>query len=190
MNWIHRKICRSGWWRNYVELELLPWALPDRLVGEDALEVGPGPGLTTAVLARQSAKLTVLEIDPKLAESLRINENLNGIEVVEGDATKMPFLTDRFSTVFSFTMLHHIPTPNLQDEMLNETFRVLRPDGFFVGSDSLWSPLFGLAHIGDTMVLVKPEGFKARLAKSGFTDIQIEKGRKAFRFSARKPRQP
>ena len=107
--------------------------------------------------------------------------------MVEGDATKMPFLADRFTTVFSFTMLHHIPTPSLQDEMLNETFRVLRPNGFLVGSDSLWSPLFGLAHIGDTMVLVKPEEFKARLAKSGFIDIQIEKGRKAFRFRALKP---
>lgn len=187
MNWIHRKICRSGWWRNYVELELLPWALPDRSAGEDALEVGPGPGLTTAILAKQSAKLTVLEIDPKLAESLRVNEKLNGVEVVEGDATSMPFVSDRFTTVFSFTMLHHIPSASLQDKMLHETFRVLRPDGFLIGSDSLWSPLFGLAHIGDTMVMVKPEEFKSRLERSGFIDIQIEKGRKAFRFSARKP---
>lgn len=187
MNLIHRLICRSSWWRRYVEQDLLPWALPDRLAAEDALEVGPGPGLTTAILARQSAKLTVLEIDPKLAESLRVNEKLNGVEVVEGDATKMPFITDRFTTVFSFTMLHHIPSANLQDEMLKETFRVLRPNGIFVGSDSLWSPLFGLAHIGDTMVLVRPEEFKSRLERCGFIDIQVEKSRKAFRFSAMKP---
>ena len=187
MNWIHRKICRSGWWRNYVEQELLPWVLADRIVGEDALEVGPGPGLTTAILSKQSSKLTVLEIDQKLAESLRANERLNGVEVVEGDATLMPFVSDRFTTVFSFTMLHHIPSARLQDKMLDETFRVLRPNGCFIGSDSLWSPLFGLAHIGDTMVMVKPAEFKSRLANCGFTDIQVEKGRKAFRFSGRKP---
>ncbi|HQR05621.1 MAG TPA: class I SAM-dependent methyltransferase, partial [Gemmatales bacterium] len=174
MNWIHRKVCRSGWWQRYVEEELLPWVLRDTHSGEDALEVGPGPGLTTAILAKQLEKLTVLEIDPRLAESLRVNERLSGIEVVEGDATKMPFVTDRFTSVFSFTMLHHIPSTTLQDEMLRESFRVLRPEGYFLGSDSLWSPLFGLAHIGDTMVLVKPDEFSQRLARSGFIDIQIE----------------
>lgn len=187
MNWIHRKICRSGWWRKYVEQELLPWVLADLIAGEDALEVGPGPGLTTAILSKQSPKLTVLEIDQKLAESLRANERLRCVEVVEGDATSMPFVSDRFTTVFSFTMLHHIPSTRLQDKMLNETFRVLRPMGCFIGSDSLWSPLFGLAHIGDTMVMVKPEEFKSRLENCGFIDIQVEKGRRAFRFSARKP---
>ncbi len=58
MNWIHRKICQSGWWRNYLEQELLPWALADRLADEDALEVGPGPGLTTAILAKKWPNLT------------------------------------------------------------------------------------------------------------------------------------
>ncbi len=187
MNWIHRKICRSGWWRNYVEQDLLPWVLADGFTGEDALEVGPGPGLTTAILAMHAPKLTVLEIDVELAESLRANGKLKGVEVVQGDATSMPFVSDRFTTVFSFTMLHHIPSEALQDKMLNETFRVLRPDGHFIGSDSLWSPLFGLAHIGDTMVMVESGEFIYRLENCGFIDIKVEKGRKAFRFSARKP---
>ncbi len=99
----------------------------------------------------------------------------------------MPFVSDRFTTVFSSTMLHHIPSASLQDKMLNETFRVLRPNRSFIGSDSLWSPLFSLAHICDTMVMVKPEEFKSRLERSGFIDIQIEKGRNAFRFRALKP---
>jgi SAM-dependent methyltransferase len=187
MNWIHRQICRSGWWRNYVEKDLLPWVLQSAELGDDLLEIGPGPGLTTAVLVSRAKKLTALEIDPKLAASLRSNDKLKRVEIVEGDATAMPFSADRFANVLSFTMIHHIPSVTLQDKMLAEAFRVLRPNGTFVGSDSIWSPTFGLAHIGDTMVLVNPGNFEARLASVGFTGIKIEKGRKAFRFAARKP---
>jgi SAM-dependent methyltransferase len=186
MNWIHRQICRSGWWRNYVEKDLLPWVLQSAELGDDLLEIGPGPGLTTAVLADRAKKLTALEIDPKLAASLRSNDKLKRVEIVEGDATAMPFENDRFASVLSFTMIHHIPSATLQDKMLSEAFRVLRPNGTFVGSDSIWSPIFGLAHIGDTMVLVNPEKFGARLTSAGFTSIVIERSRKAFRFLAKK----
>ncbi|MBL8821117.1 MAG: class I SAM-dependent methyltransferase [Planctomycetia bacterium] len=187
MNWIHRQICRSGWWRRYVERDLLPWVLQAVELGDKLLEVGPGPGLTTTILADRSNKLTALEIDPKLAQFLRSNANLSGVEVVEGDATAMPFAESSFASVLSFTMMHHIPSASLQDKMLTEAYRVLRPNGTFIGTDSIWSPIFGLAHFGDTMILINPDTFESRLSNAGFTEIEIEKRRKAFRFRARKP---
>ena len=54
-------------------------------------------------------------------------------------------------------MLHHVPSPALQDRLLAEVARVLAPGAWLVGSDSLVSPLFRLAHWGDTMVLVDPD---------------------------------
>ena len=57
------------------------------------------------------------------------------VEVVETDATAMPFPDGSFSTVLSFTMLHHVPSVTLQDQLLAEAWRVLRPGGVFAGTD-------------------------------------------------------
>jgi hypothetical protein len=54
------------------------------------------------------------------------------------------------------------------------------------GSDSVWGPLFALAHWGDTMVLSDPDTFAARLERAGFTGAEVERGRGAFRFRARR----
>ena len=52
--------------------------------GEDVLELGPG--LTTDVLREQAARLTALEIDPRLASSLQERIKNANVEVVEADA--------------------------------------------------------------------------------------------------------
>src|ERR1700689_1001270 len=41
MNEEHTKICSSAEWAEYVERDLLPWALGVRNLGDDVLEVGP-----------------------------------------------------------------------------------------------------------------------------------------------------
>ena len=87
------------------------------------------------------------------------------------------------------TMLHHVPSPELQDRLLREVYRVLRPGSPFVGSDSLTSPLFRLVHLFDTLVPVAPDGFAARLEAAGFGEVDVEKAKGAFRFRARKPGQ-
>ena len=108
------------------------------------------------------------------------------VRVVEGDATNMAFENGSFSTVVALTMLHHVPSVELQDRLLAEVHRVLRPGGVFLGTDSRWSWPFQLIHIGDTMVIVDPFTFKARLERVGFAQITVESVARAFRFRARK----
>jgi 16S rRNA A1518/A1519 N6-dimethyltransferase RsmA/KsgA/DIM1 with predicted DNA glycosylase/AP lyase activity len=81
---------------------------------EDVLELGPGLGLTTDVLRERAARLTAVEIDPRLASLQERMKNTN-VEVVEADAMAMPFPDGSFSAVLSFTMLHHVPSVTLQD---------------------------------------------------------------------------
>jgi SAM-dependent methyltransferase len=99
----------------------------------------------------------------------------------------MPFGDGRFSTVVSFTMLHHVPSAEQQDRILAEVRRVLRPGGTFAGSDSTASVVFRLAHLFDTMVVVDPDSFAARLAAAGFVEPHVTKAKGVFRFQASRP---
>jgi SAM-dependent methyltransferase len=186
MNTFHRWYCRSATWRDTVRERLLPWVLAGIDLGADVLEVGPGPGLTTDVLAERVPRLTCVEKDPALAAALARRAGA-GVEVVEGDATDLQFPAGRFSGAVSCTMLHHVPSAALQDRLLAEVARVLAPGAWLVGSDSLGSLLFRIAHFGDTMVLVDPDSLGARLERAGFTDVRVDRVDRSFRFRARRP---
>ena len=159
-------------------MEMLPWALKDVDLGQDLLEVGPGPGLTTDFLRVRFQRVTALEVDPALADSLKRRMSGTNVTVIQGDATALPFEDGQFSGAVAFTMLHHVPSPTLQDRLLCEVHRILRPGGMFAGTDSVWSPGLWLIHIGDTLVPVDPRTFKSRLESVGFADIHIELGRR------------
>jgi SAM-dependent methyltransferase len=138
------------------------------------------------VLAERVPHLTCVEKDPALAASLARRRGSDRIEVVEADATDLPFPAGRFSGAVSCTMLHHVPSPAHQDRLLAEVARVLAPGAWLVGSDSLVSTLFRLAHWGDTMVLVDPDSFGGRLERAGFSDVRVVRVERAFRFQARR----
>jgi ubiquinone/menaquinone biosynthesis C-methylase UbiE len=163
---------------------VIPWALDGLDPGEDVLELGPGPGLTTDVLRERAARLTAVELDPQLASSLQERMKNTNVEVVEADATAMPFPDGSFSAVLSFTMLHHVPSVTLQDQLLAEAWRVLRPGGVFAGSDTALGALLQLAQIGDTMVPVDPAALSHRLKTAGFDEVEVKKGLGEFRFQA------
>jgi ubiquinone/menaquinone biosynthesis C-methylase UbiE len=138
------------------------------------------------LLREITPRLTAIEVDRHLAAALRLRLRGTNTHVVTGDATAMPFGSE-FSACVSFTMLHHVPSPELQDKVLREVWRVTQPGGLFVGSDSLGGFFMRMIHIGDTLVLVDPETFGTRLEAAGFEVLEIEKNRDAFRFRARRP---
>lgn len=187
MNRAHNLVCSSGWWDRAVERELLPWALEGVELGDDVLEFGPGFGATTRVLARRCRQLHVLELDEEYCRRLR-SELGDTVTVTRGDATSMPFEDQRFSAVVCFTMLHHIPSRQLQDRALAEAARVLRPGGVFAGSDSVGGGvLFRAIHIGDTLNLVDPGTFGTRLSAAGLAQPEIRTAKKSFRWRALRP---
>jgi len=187
MNTFHRWYCRSANWARQLQETVLPWVIRDYELGTDVLEIGPGPGLATEILRERYPRLTCIEIDEKLATSLKARMAGTNVEVHQGDATAMAFPDASFSGAISMTMLHHVPSAELQDRLLAETFRVLRPGGAFVGSDSTVNLKFRLAHVFDTMVLVEPASFGQRLEAAGFTDVAVREGKGSFRFRAKKP---
>ena len=94
----------------------------------------------------------------------------------------------RFSGAVCFTMLHHIPSDELQDRAFGEVARVLRPGGTFAGTDSLGTgKLFRLIHVGDVLRPIDPDGLPRRLEQAGLTESRVSLGDRSLRFSARKP---
>lgn len=187
MNEAHLIACASPEWAETVSKWIIPWVTDGIDLGDDVLEVGPGPGLTTDVLREMVPRLTAVEIDPDLAAALRTRLEGTNVEVRCADATRTGLDADRFSGALSLTMLHHVPSPELQDALLAEVGRVLRPGGVFVGMDGLDNPDLRERHRDDTYVPVDPDRLPERLAAAGFSDIEVTTNDLALRFRATAP---
>jgi ubiquinone/menaquinone biosynthesis C-methylase UbiE len=183
----HRCACASDEWRATVRDFIMPWVLADVDLGDDVIELGPGFGATTDVLRERVSRLTVVEIDPELAGALGQRLADTNVVVVEGDATTLDFPDGRFSGATCFSMLHHVGSPALQDRLLSEARRVLRPGGVIAATDSLDSPDLRSFHHDDTFIPIDPADLPRRLENAGFAGIEVQENEFAWRAVARRP---
>jgi SAM-dependent methyltransferase len=147
------------------------------------LEIGPGPGAATGWLCQRVGRLAALEQDEPAAAALAAR--FPDVQVTVGDATRMSYPDCSFDSVGSFTMLHHVPTTTLQNQILAEALRVLRPGGVLVGSDSLPGNGLHQFHEGDTCHPVEPAALLVRLQTLGFAAVMVAVD-DVLRFTARK----
>jgi SAM-dependent methyltransferase len=171
----HLSFLASERWAQMLQSDLLPWLLAGRSLGDDVLEVGPGPGVTTELLRTLSPAVTAVELDGSLAAQLRERFAGTHVEVVHADAARSPFLDGRFSAVVCFHMLHHVPSAAEQDAVFAEVARVLRPGGAFLCVDALDIEILRTAHReqGETFVPLDPANLHARLTAHGFTEVEV-----------------
>jgi SAM-dependent methyltransferase len=186
MNENHAQLCPSPGWASYIQDEVLPSLVAIADLGENMLELGPGPGAATEWLRSRVTRLVAVEADETAATLLRQRFAGTNVEVVLGDASDMDFAPDSFDSVGSFTMLHHVPTFRTQQALLCEAHRVLKPGGVFVGSDSLANNDLHHFHAGDDYNPVDPASFLTRLQAVGFINLTIMVGDN-LKFVAHKP---
>jgi SAM-dependent methyltransferase len=184
VNTKHLELCSADEWADTVKRHIIPWTLEGLELGDDVLEIGPGPGRTTDILKDMTARLTAVEVDDGLAQALTRRMTGSNVTVVHADATDMPLPAGRFSSALSFTMLHHVPSPELQDKLFAEVARVLAPGAIFAGVDSFDTPEWRQLHIDDTCVPVPPETLRARLLAAGFGEAQVDVNPYQLRFTA------
>jgi SAM-dependent methyltransferase len=170
----HLTFLASEHWARMLECDLLPWLLAGAGLGDDVLEIGPGPGLTTDILRKLAPAVTAAELDPALAA--RLSQRLAGtqVEVVQTDAARTPFRDGRFSAVACFHMLHHVPSAVHQNAVFAEVARVLRPGGAFLCADALDIESLRAAHReqGETFVPLDPANVCERLRRHGFSRVE------------------
>lgn len=186
MNENHAQLLSSPEWAAFLHDEVLPAVVRDADLGDDMLEIGPGPGAATSWLRERVQRLAAVELSPSAAEALRRRFAGTNVSVVAGDATALAWPDGSFDSVGMFTMLHHVPTRRLQDALLAEALRVLRPGGTLVGSDSLASERLHHFHSGDTYNPVEPASLLTRLQTLGFAEISVTVGHTLL-FRARAP---
>lgn len=187
MNEIHLQLCASPEWADYVREQLVPWVTSEWDLGDEVLELGPGPGLSTDVLRAQVGRLTALELDEDLARQLEDRLRGTNVTVIRGDATSTGLADEQFSAVTCFTMLHHLPEPHLQDALFREAVRVLRPGGVFVGTDAIDGDDVRALHVDDIFVPVDPATLPDRLRRAGFANVSVDLVEERVRFAGTRP---
>jgi SAM-dependent methyltransferase len=173
MNENHATLCASPEWVEHIQVNILPALAAGLDLGETMLEIGPGPGAATEWLRSKVRRLVALEVDAEAAEALSTRLAGTNVEIVSGDAAALEYADESFDSVACFTMLHHVPTVSLQNRLLAEVLRVLRPGGVFIGADSLASDDLHHFHVEDTYNPVEVGSFLPRLQTIGFEKITL-----------------
>jgi SAM-dependent methyltransferase len=186
MNENHAELCPSPQWAAHIQNEILPSVVAGIDLGQEMLEIGPGPGAATEWLRHRVRRLVALEVDQQAAGQLTEKYAGTNVDIVVGDAAGMDFADASFDSVGTFTVLHHIPSGELQFRVLSEALRVLRPGGVLIGSDSLASNDLHHFHAGDTYNPVEPASFLVCLQALGFDKITVMVD-EVLRFIAHRP---
>ncbi|MFJ2910972.1 class I SAM-dependent methyltransferase [Streptomyces sp. NPDC087228] len=186
MNKRHAELCTSPEWAAHLQDSVLPVAIARAELGREMLEIGPGPGAATEWLRTRVERLVAVEVEAEAASLLADRYAGTNVEIHHGSGTELEFADDSFDSAASFTMLHHVPTAALQNRLLAEILRVLRPGGVLVGSDSLPSHSLHEFHEDDIYNPVEPAAFLVRLQTLGYVDITLGVGDR-LTFSAHKP---
>jgi len=170
--------------------QVIPWLLSGTELGEHVLELGAGPGAATEELRKHAGRVTSIEYSHAFAAGLAVRTNSTNGDVVQGDASALPFPEKTFSSAIAVLMLHHLKSQELQERALAEIFRVLRPGGVFLAIEIPGGWLRRIAHIRSTFVPVAPASAPERLAAVGFSSVSIDFLRGAYRLRALRARNP
>jgi SAM-dependent methyltransferase len=101
-------------------------ALADFKPGQDALDVGCGPGALTTQLVERLGQPAVAAIDPSELFVEAVRSRFPQVDVRRGSAEELPFPDDRFDCVLAQLVVHFM-TDSVTG--LREMARVARPDG-------------------------------------------------------------
>ena len=141
---------------------------------EKLLDVGCGTGyLFELLLAQREAEYHGLDLSPEMLKMAGAKFN-NRVAFVEGAADRLPYADNSFDVVTCIQSFHHYPDP---DKAMQEAFRVLKPGGLYILSDTGvggiggWIDnhiLFPLMKSGDHHTENR-HGIARRMEKNGFT---------------------
>jgi ubiquinone/menaquinone biosynthesis C-methylase UbiE len=125
------KLARAGYdvYRDHLNTPAFFAMLPD-VAGLSGLDIGCGEGFNTRLLAERGARMTAIDIAPVfISHAQRAEkETPRGITYQVASAVDLPFADASFDFAAAFMSLMDVPET---DRGLAESYRVLKPGGFF-----------------------------------------------------------
>ena len=141
------------------------------------LDVGCGTGyLFELLFAQREADYHGLDLSPEMLKMAKAKFG-DRVTLVEGAADRLPYADNSFDVVTCIQSFHHYPDP---DKAMQEAFRVLKPGGLYILSDTgvggigAWIDnhiLFPLMNSGDHHTENR-HGIARRMEKNGFTVVE------------------
>jgi len=172
-----------------------PTALAQLKPGETVLDLGSGGGIDVLLSARRvgaTGKAYGLDMTDEMLALARENQRkagLTNVEFLKGEIEHIPLPPDSVDVIISNCVINLSAD---KDAVLAEAFRVLKPGGRFAVSDvvvrgevpaeirrsvELW--------IGCVAGALEESEYRAKLAKAGFADVDVEPTRIYTAESAR-----
>ena len=129
------------YWNNELDFFKLIGISP----GMKILEVGSGPGYMTELIKKYFPEnpLTCLELNEKLIEIARSNQNITDVQIYNGSILESDLPSESFDIIYTRLVLMHVPEPM---KALKEIYRLLKPGGFSI-----------ISEVEDTFFLFDPE---------------------------------
>jgi ubiquinone/menaquinone biosynthesis C-methylase UbiE len=186
MNRMEHFFCSTSLWQSMTHRFLLPWVLSGARLGDHVLEIGAGYGAATGQLRKLAPRVTSLEYDPSSLQKLKAKHECAEVTALCGDAAKLPFADQSFSSAIAILVLHHLKSRELQDRAFAEAHRVLRPGGSFFAFEINDGWIHRAAHYKSTFTPVTAGSAFARLTKVGFSKISVDFRGGGYRVSARR----
>jgi arsenite methyltransferase len=172
-----------------------PTALAELKAGETVLDLGSGGGIDVLLSARRvgpTGKAYGLDMTDEMLTLARENQRKAGVtnvEFLKGEIERIPLPGDSVDVIISNCVINLSAD---KDAVLAEAFRVLKPGGRFAVSDvvvrgevpaairrsvELW--------IGCVAGALEETEYRAKLAKAGFEEVEVEPTRVYTAESAR-----
>jgi SAM-dependent methyltransferase len=161
-----------------------PTALATLNSGETVLDLGSGGGIDVLLSARRvgpTGKVYGLDMTDEMLALARQNQKKAGVENVEflkGEIEHIPLPDNSVDVIISNCVINLSAD---KDQVLREAFRVLKPGGRFAVSDVVTRgqmlPAIRervLLWVGCIAGALEENDYRARLARAGFQNIEVE----------------
>ena len=161
-----------------------PTALAQLNFGETVLDLGSGGGIDVLLSAKRvgpTGKAYGLDMTEEMLALARENQRkagVNNVEFLQGEIEQIPLPNHSVDVIISNCVIN---LSSDKDRVLSEAFRVLKPGGRFAVSDVVVHGAVPAAirrdvelWIGCVAGALEEQEYRAKLARAGFTEIDLE----------------
>ena len=142
----------------------------------EVLDAGCGLGRWILPLAEMGYKAYGIEKEPEAVAYLQKNYSGQNVEIIEGDAFRMPYRDKSFDVVFSLGVVEHFRDREAQVRLLKEHSRILKEDGTLLLTVPYASLLRIFVHIPALFLSRLYMRARGKPGRWGFTEYRYSKG--------------